>query len=203
MRITGYKSHGVAAAVALVNAVTTRDGDDSEDGLREVLRANGFFWQQFEPRDAEPFRRWGRTLRPFFEATELDEAVALLNELMMEVPMHPHLADHEPHGLHIHYAPPSARLPHRFRATTLMNLSELVVEHGLSRTGVCAAPGCDRVYADTSRAGRRRFCSDACANRTNVAAFRARRRASRDADAAAEAEARSGAARPSSENAGH
>ncbi|MEU6038554.1 CGNR zinc finger domain-containing protein [Actinomadura sp. NPDC047616] len=182
MRITGYKSHGVAAAVALVNAVTSRDGDDGEDALRAVLRENGFFWHQFESRDAEPFRRWGRALRPFFEATELEQAVALLNELMAEVPMHPHLADHDPHGLHIHYAPPSARLPHRFRATTLMNLSELVVEHGLSRTGVCAAPGCDRVYADTSRAGRRRFCSENCANRTNVAAFRARRRAPRDAD---------------------
>ncbi|QXJ26334.1 CGNR zinc finger domain-containing protein [Actinomadura graeca] len=102
--------------------------------------------------------------------------MGMLNELMLEVPMHPHLADHEPHGLHMHYAPPSSRLPHRFRATTLMNLAELVVEHGLGRTGVCAAGDCDRVYADTSRSGRRRFCSETCANRTNVAAFRARRR---------------------------
>ena len=184
MRITGYKSHGVAAAVALVNAVTCEDGDDGEDALRDLLRANGFFWQQFESRDADQFRRWGRTLRPFFETTDLAEAVALLNELLLEVPMHPHLADHDSHGLHIHYAPPAARLPHRFRATTLMNLSELVAEHGLSRTGVCAAPGCDHVYADTSRAGRRRFCSEACANRTNVAAFRARRRTPQTTEAA-------------------
>ncbi|WP_067457344.1 CGNR zinc finger domain-containing protein [Actinomadura macra] len=176
MRITGYKSHGVSAAVALVNAVTSVSGDASVDALRRILRDNEFIWQEFEARDAEAFRHWGRTLRPFFEAATVEEAMALLNELMLEIPMHPHLADHEPHGLHMHYAPPSSRLPHRFRATTLMNLAELVVEHGLGRTGVCAAGGCDRVYADTSRSGRRRFCSETCANRTNVAAFRARRR---------------------------
>ncbi|TDD71836.1 CGNR zinc finger domain-containing protein [Actinomadura rubrisoli] len=176
MRITGYKSHGVSAAAALVNAVTSASGDDSDDALRRLLRDNEFFWQQFDARDADDFRRWGRTLRPFFEASGVEEAMALLNRLMLEVPMHPHLADHEPHGLHMHYAPPSSRLPHRFRATTLMNLAELVVEHGLGRTGECAADGCDRVYADTSRAGRRRFCSESCANRTNVAAFRARHR---------------------------
>jgi predicted RNA-binding Zn ribbon-like protein len=102
--------------------------------------------------------------------------VDLLNGLLGDVPMHPHLADHDELGLHLHYAPPEVDLAHRFRATTLMNLSELVCDHGIDRIGVCAAPGCDRVYADDSRGGRRRFCSDGCANRTNVAAFRARRR---------------------------
>ncbi|QKW37214.1 CGNR zinc finger domain-containing protein [Actinomadura sp. NAK00032] len=176
MGVTGYKSHGVSAAAALVNAVTGTGGDASADALRRILRENEFFWREFEDADAEDFRAWGRILRPFFEAERLEDATALLNRLMLEIPMHPHLSDHEPHGLHMHYAPPSSRLTHRFRATTLMNLAELIVEHGLGRTGVCAADGCDRVYADTSRAGRRRFCSEACANRTNVAAFRARRR---------------------------
>jgi predicted RNA-binding Zn ribbon-like protein len=174
---TGYKSHGVSAAVALVNAVTSENGDDSEDALRGLLRDHGFFWREFEPAQAESFREWGRMLRGFFESTDLGAAVDLLNEQLLGIPMHPHLSDHgDPAGLHIHYAPPSASLPLRFRATTLMNLSELVCKYGLSRTGVCAAEGCDRVYADTSRSGRRRFCSEACANRTNVAAFRARKR---------------------------
>ncbi|GAA4241661.1 CGNR zinc finger domain-containing protein [Actinomadura meridiana] len=174
MRITGYRSHGVAAAAALVNAVL--GGDDSPDALRRILRDNGFFWREFRDADADELRHWGGTLHPFFTATSAEDAVTMLNGLMLRVPMHPHLSDHEPHGLHMHYAPPSSRLPDRFRATTLMNLAELVVEHGLGRTGVCAADDCHRVYADTSRAGRRRFCSEPCANRTNVAAFRARRR---------------------------
>lgn len=176
MRVSGYRTRGVAASVALVNAVTSGGGDDGDVALRELLRVNGFFWEQYGTADGAALRRWGRTLRAFFEASALEEAVQVLNRLMLETPMHPHLSDHDELGLHLHYAPPSSELPHRFRATTLMGLSELVCEHGIGRTGVCAADGCDRVYADTSRAGRRRFCSEPCANRTNVAAFRARRR---------------------------
>ncbi|MFC4910001.1 CGNR zinc finger domain-containing protein [Actinomadura gamaensis] len=176
MKITGYRSHGVAAAVALVNAVTVAGGDGSPNALREILRVHGFVWQDFDPATADEFRAWGRELRPFFEAPGLHEAVAVLNGLLERTPTHPHLADHDGLGLHMHHAPPSAKLPLRFRATTLMHLSELVCTYGVGRTGVCAAPDCDRVYADTSRAGRRRYCSETCANRTNVAAFRARRR---------------------------
>lgn len=176
MRITGYKSQGVAASAALVNAVTSADGDDSDEAIRAALGAHGFFVDRFGPRDAAALRPWARALRPFFEAETLDDAVALLNGLMADVAMHPHLSDHDELGLHIHYAPPSVELPHRFRATTLMNLAELVCDHGIDRVGVCAAPECDRVYADDSRGGRRRFCSDGCANRANVAAFRARKR---------------------------
>ncbi len=174
MRITGYRSHGVAAAVALVNAVAS--GDDGDDALRALLAGHGFFVDGFTPATAEALRPWARALRPFFEAGTLDAAVALLNGLLAEVAMHPRIADHDELGAHMHYAPPSADLAHRFRATTLMNLSELVCDDGLDRVGVCAAPLCERVYADDSRGARRRFCSTACANRTNVAAFRDRRR---------------------------
>jgi predicted RNA-binding Zn ribbon-like protein len=176
MRVTGYKSHGVGAAAALVNAVTSAEGVANDEALRGVLAGHGFFVDAFTAATAAQLRPWARALRAVFEAETLDTAVDLLNALLADVPMHPHLSDHDELGLHLHYAPPEVDLAHRFRATTLMNLSELVCDHGIDRIGVCAAPGCDRVYADDSRGGRRRFCSDACANRTNVAAFRARRR---------------------------
>jgi predicted RNA-binding Zn ribbon-like protein len=176
MRVTGYKSHGVGAAAALVNAVTSAEGVDTDDALRGVLAEHGFFVERFTSDTAARLRPWARTLRAVFEAGTLDRTVDLLNGLLADVPMHPHLSDHDELGLHLHYAPPQVDLAHRFRATTLMNLSELVCDHGIDRIGVCAATGCDRVYADDSRGGRRRFCSDTCANRTNVAAYRARRR---------------------------
>lgn len=176
MRVTGYKSHGVGAAAALVNAVTSSGGDESDGALRDVLARHGFFVEGFTPATAVRLRPWARALRAVFEAGTLEAAVTVLNGLLSDVPMHPHLADHDERGLHVHYAPPEVDLAHRFRATTLMNLSELLCDHGIDRIGVCSAPGCDRVYADGSRGGRRRFCSGGCANRTNVAAFRARRR---------------------------
>ncbi|MBW8485672.1 CGNR zinc finger domain-containing protein [Actinomadura parmotrematis] len=175
MHDSGYRSQGVAAAVALVNAATVPGADASDEALRALLRAHGFRWSELDEAGARRLRAWGRNLRPLFETGELREAVDLLNRLMLRTPMHPHLSAHDGEPLHLHFAPPSARLPDRFRATTLMRLAELLAEHGLTRTGVCAAGGCGRVYADTSRGGRRRFCSASCANRTNVAAFRSRR----------------------------
>ncbi|WP_175393031.1 CGNR zinc finger domain-containing protein [Leisingera sp. JC1] len=42
------------------------------------------------------------------------------------------------------------------------------------RFGVCDAHHCNRVYFDTSRNGKRRYCSMQCQNRAKVAAFRQR-----------------------------
>jgi predicted RNA-binding Zn ribbon-like protein len=42
------------------------------------------------------------------------------------------------------------------------------------RLGICADPACADAYVDASPAGRRRFCSITCQNRSRVAAFRRR-----------------------------
>ncbi|WUH99779.1 CGNR zinc finger domain-containing protein [Spirillospora sp. NBC_00431] len=48
---------------------------------------------------------------------------------------------------------------------------------GHDRFRACAAPGCRGVFADVSRAGRRRYCMpELCGNRLNVANHRARRK---------------------------
>ena len=62
----------------------------------------------------------------------------------------------------------------RVRSTTAFALATLVSEYGVDRHGVCAAEGCERVFADTSRNAARRYCSSACSNRSAVAAHRAR-----------------------------
>lgn len=49
------------------------------------------------------------------------------------------------------------------------------------RLGLCEGVRCADVYADSSSAGRRRFCSTTCQNRSRVAAFRARRRTTESA----------------------
>jgi predicted RNA-binding Zn ribbon-like protein len=43
--------------------------------------------------------------------------------------------------------------------------------------GVCSAEKCDCVYVDTSPNQSRRYCSDRCSSRANVAAYRARQKA--------------------------
>lgn len=59
-------------------------------------------------------------------------------------------------------------------------LIAIVQHYGLERMCYCAADPCQDVFVDTSRNKSRRFCSDRCANRYNVAAYRDRQKDSGD-----------------------
>jgi len=51
-----------------------------------------------------------------------------------------------------------------------------VMDAGWTRLGLCAAEDCQDVFVDTSRNSSRRFCSETCASRAGVAAYRSRQR---------------------------
>ncbi len=57
-----------------------------------------------------------------------------------------------------------------------MGLAVQLTELGVDRLGICQAPPCRNAYLDTSTNRSRRYCSDRCATRANVAAYRARKR---------------------------
>ena len=170
METSGYRIDGAGTAVALVNAVTAGAGV-SDAGLAELLGVHRYLVHELSAADADRLRDWARRLRPAFGGAE---AVALLNGLLAEVPLQPHISDHGL-GPHLHYGEPGAGLVDRVRANTAFGLALAVCEHGAERLGRCHAAGCDRVYADVQRGPRRRYCSRACQNRSSVAAFRARR----------------------------
>jgi predicted RNA-binding Zn ribbon-like protein len=65
----------------------------------------------------------------------------------------------------------------RMAADTAIALTRALERLGIERLRECAASPCQEAFVDTSRNGSRRFCSHRCANRTNVAAYRERRRA--------------------------
>ncbi len=169
MEQSAYRVDGAGTAVALVNAVTA-GGGLSDPELAELLGAHRYLVDQLSAQEAERLRDWARRLRPAFGAAEV---VALLNGLLAEVPLQPHISDHGL-GPHLHYGAPGSDLVDRVRANTVMGLAFAVCEHGSERLGPCQAAGCDRVFVDVLRGRRRRYCSKACQNRSSVAAFRAR-----------------------------
>jgi predicted RNA-binding Zn ribbon-like protein len=57
-----------------------------------------------------------------------------------------------------------------------MALAVVLCDYGSARLGTCASEGCQEAFIDMSKNRRKRFCSEACAHRESVAAFRARRR---------------------------
>lgn len=175
MDFIGYRSDALGAAVDLVNALG--EAGAGPEQMRAVLVADDYRGALDEPESAESaLREWAVRLRTVFDAADLPSAAGAANALLADVPIAPHLTDHDGHGWHLHYTPPAAGLLDRVRATTAFALAALVSEYGVDRHGRCAADGCDRVFADTSRNAARRFCSPTCANRSAVAAHRARAR---------------------------
>ena len=109
-------------------------------------------------------------------ADSQDDVLARLNELLAVARPRPYATDHDGE-LHLHYARPDASALEQLTTTVAMGISQAVVQHGWQRLGVCSADGCDDVYVDTSRNASRRYCSNTCASRSTVAAYRARRKA--------------------------
>jgi predicted RNA-binding Zn ribbon-like protein len=62
------------------------------------------------------------------------------------------------------------------RALTAAGLAHVIDGGDGARLRTCARAGCDVAFLDTSRNGRRHFCSVRCANQVNVANHRQRQR---------------------------
>ena len=163
------------AAAGLVNA----DFPDV-DAVRAVVADREWLVDQCTARDAASLRRLQRELRPVFEAAEVGETTAVvrgLNDLLERHPITPYISDHDPADLHIHVATKAASVAELLISESLLGLTVLVCDLGPTRLGVCSAAPCTNVYVDTSPNRSRRYCSDRCSSRANVAAYRARQRA--------------------------
>lgn len=167
-------------AVDLVNTPLT-----SLDDLRTVL--TGYPWRldRLRASDLPAMRALQQKLREVFNACQdvtdgtdpaADLPVDALNSLLADYPAHPHISGHTNRDWHIHVTGPAASVASNYGAETAWGLAIAFTRWGPQRFGCCAAAGCERVFLDTSSNGLRRFCSEACASRTHVAAHRARRR---------------------------
>ena len=165
------------ASASLLNADPT-DGD----ALVRHLAGRAWLHDQCTDRDATVLRRFARDLRPVFEASDSGDVRGVidgLNELMERHPITPRISDHDPKHLHLHVATKVASVADLLIGEALLGLATLVCDLEPTRLGVCSASPCTHVYVDTSPNQSRRYCSERCSSRANVAAYRARRRQER------------------------
>jgi hypothetical protein len=163
------------ASAALLNADLA-----DPDALVEHLADRSWLHPSVTPADVRDLQEFQAELRPVFEASEQDRVplvVSHLNELLAKHPVTPMISDHDPSNLHLHVANRSASVAELLIGESLMGLATLVCDLGATRLGVCQASPCTQVFVDTSPNQSRRYCSDRCSSRANVAAFRARQRA--------------------------
>lgn len=162
-------------AASLVNARI-----DTQQGLARYLEERRWLLRRVEERDLAPIKRLSREMRPIFAASDRGdegEVVSLVNELLAKHPVSPHIAGHDSESWHLHVAERGSSVSALITAECLMGLAMLVVDFGPTRLGVCSSVTCDNVFVDTSPNQSRRYCSDRCSSRANVAAYRARRKA--------------------------
>jgi predicted RNA-binding Zn ribbon-like protein len=165
-------------AVALINTAPYERQEDLLTGasqLRELLLAHdepGLV--EVDDRDLADARQARDALGAVFSAREDSGHVAtLLNDLLARTAQ-PRLVEHEGVPLHLHVDAPYASWGGWLAASGAMALALLIAEHGTAVLGRCEAHGCAHVVLRTGPGPARRFCDNACASRTRVAAYRAR-----------------------------
>lgn len=95
-----------------------------------------------------------------------------LNRLLAAYAGHPRLTDHA-EGWHLHYRDDGVSFARMVGAVISVGTALHLTTRGMDRLARCAAVDCVRIFADTSRNGRQRYCSTRCNNRAAVRRHRA------------------------------
>ncbi|ONI79759.1 hypothetical protein ALI144C_23715 [Actinosynnema sp. ALI-1.44] len=170
MHFNPYGGPAAELAAALVNI------DPAQGGPDEVRRIVPLYHRSPEPITAAAaplILAWAARLSGAFGERDLDRQVDTVNALLADSASRPYVSRHDGLEPHIHYAHERDGIVTRVRAFTAAGLAHVVCQDP-ARLGRCDNEGCDVVYVDTSRNGRRRFCSARCATRVHVADHRSR-----------------------------
>jgi predicted RNA-binding Zn ribbon-like protein len=168
----------LAGAAALVNT-QQRERDELTDVASLDAFVQQWGWTGARRGDAaelDAVRRLRPRLRRLWELDE-DGVVELVNQMLREAGALPQLVTHDDWGYHLHATPSQAPLADRMAVEAAMAVVDVVRLQQLDRLSTCSADDCDDVLVDLTKNRSRRYCSTSCANRINVAAFRARRAA--------------------------
>lgn len=179
MELAAYADY----AVRLVNTEAPARGTDDLRTVGDVARlldAVGRPPARITESDVPRLRAVRARLRSVFAdaaAGHPEDAVATLNGLLAEYPVHPRVTGHDGKPWHIHLSDDQAGTAESYAAVAGMGLAVQMTSLGVDRLGVCDAAPCRNVFVDASANRSRRYCSDRCATRANVAQYRARRKA--------------------------
>ncbi|MFI9560690.1 CGNR zinc finger domain-containing protein [Nonomuraea endophytica] len=170
MHFNTYGGNGAALSADLVNTA-----DYSPGALTPILSANAMLRPELTPAQAGELELWAGRLDPVFGERDQETQIELINDLLKMTAATPYVSAHDGRKPHLHFFSIDADIVSRAKDTTAGGLAMAISFSDGRRLGRCDREGCVIVYVDTSRNGRRRFCSLACANRVNVANHRARR----------------------------
>ncbi|MBK1783069.1 CGNR zinc finger domain-containing protein [Prauserella cavernicola] len=170
MEFNPYGGTAARVAAVVVNAIR-----ESADDLVERLQAEDMRLTSLTAEQHGAVAGWAARLGEVFAEPDTGRRVDLVNTLLADSACRPHISRHDAKQPHIHYASEDDDWVRRIQAYTAGGIAHLLCDDP-ARMGVCGREGCEVVYVDTSRNGRRRFCSTRCATRVHVAQHRERQR---------------------------
>ena len=173
-------AHDTELALASAAALVNSDGPGADE-LASVAALDAFVraWRWTGSRagdvaELERVRALRARLRALWQLTG-DDLLDRVNTMLREARALPQLVAHDGFGHHLHATSPDAPLADRMLVEAAMALVDVIRQQEQPRLRICRADDCEDVLVDLSRNRSRRYCSIACGNRMNVAAFRARR----------------------------
>ncbi len=175
-------AHDTEVALGAAAALVNTEGDGGLDTLAELdafVTEWGWTGSRTHTRaELVAVQALRARLRPVWRTDE-DGAVEIVNRLLREFDALPQLVKHDEWAYHLHATHPEQPLADRMAVEAAMAFVDVIRTGELDRLRVCAGDDCDSVIVDLSKNRSRRFCAAGCGNRANVAAYRARRTATR------------------------
>jgi predicted RNA-binding Zn ribbon-like protein len=148
-------------------------------GLRAFLADRPWMVERVRESDLAVLAELRTALRGVFDAAAAGDSQAAVERLNAQLARHgprASISGHDDSDWHLHVASTQAPVADEYAAGAVMGLTMAFLDLGRERFGTCADERCRGVFLDTSRNRSRRYCSDRCATRANVAALRRRRR---------------------------
>ncbi|MUN42104.1 CGNR zinc finger domain-containing protein [Actinomadura litoris] len=170
MHLNPYGEDAVNLAADLANR---RPADPAE--LADRCRAAGLLLDgPATPDDLDRVHTALDAWEKAVDATDERERADLVNRMLAASAAYPRLTDHGGTGWHLHYREERQPLGVLLSALISVGTALHLVGRGMHRLRRCAVAGCTVIFADTTRTGRRRYCSQRCSNRDAVRRHRAR-----------------------------
>jgi predicted RNA-binding Zn ribbon-like protein len=173
-----YEQQALDVAVDLANSLDVVSGEDylTDAGAVSAWLEQRGIHDSGPPSEADvnALRRLRERVRLVMEGSDQD-AERALDQLVDSAAVRPRL-NLGPEAWRLSYVTGKAGIVNRVAAIAVAGLAAALAESGRDRFGICSKDGCRDVYVDTSKNRSRRYCSDSCSNRANVAAFRARQK---------------------------
>ncbi len=110
-----------------------------------------------------------------YAADTIDQAARHINKMLAKYASLPRLSSHNDTAWHLHVdSNDDAPWAEWFAASSALALATLLAEKQQKPGGICAAANCTNPFIDSGKGGERNYCSQKCATRARVAAYRKR-----------------------------